>query len=114
MSGRPTQFTSKTGVGTAGLFLCSNDSHLTGERRKASCERRGDHGGGGGGVGWERGGGGGGGGGMLRNSVGDVGGGGVPKQRVGVQRIELIRAHTPRNRTLACMGQVRVRVNPYP
>jgi len=24
MSGRPTQFASKTGVGTTGLFLCSN------------------------------------------------------------------------------------------
>ena len=28
MSGRPTQFASKTGVGTTGFFLCSNASHL--------------------------------------------------------------------------------------
>jgi len=26
--GRPTQFASKTGVGTTGLFLCSNDTYL--------------------------------------------------------------------------------------
>jgi len=28
MSGRPTQFASKTGVGTTGIFLCSNDRTL--------------------------------------------------------------------------------------
>jgi len=32
---------------------------------------------------------------ILRKSVGDDG---VPKLRVGVQRIELIRAYTPRNK----------------
>jgi len=42
----------------------------------------------------------------LRNSVGDDGGGGVPKQRVGVQRRVLIRAHTPKNKTISCIGQL--------
>jgi len=31
--------------------------------------------------------------------------GGVPKQRVGAQRIVLIRAQRPRNKTISCIGQ---------
>jgi len=31
--------------------------------------------------------------------------GGVPKQRVGAQRIVLIRAERPRNKTISCIGQ---------
>ena len=34
-----------------------------------------------------------------------TGWGGVPKQRVGAQRIVLIRAQTPRNKTMSCIGQ---------
>jgi len=32
--------------------------------------------------------------------------GGVPKQRVGAQRIVLIRAQRPRHKTISCIGQV--------
>ena len=35
--------------------------------------------------------------------------GGVPKQRVGAQRIVLIRAQRPRHKTISCIGQVRIR-----
>jgi len=45
---------------------------------------------------------------ILRNRVGDDGGGGVPKHRVGVQRIVLIRAHKHRNNTISCIGQYAV------
>ena len=41
---------------------------------------------------------------ILRNSVGDDGGGGVPKQRVGAQRIVLMRAQSPET-TISCIGQ---------
>jgi len=33
------------------------------------------------------------------------GGSGVPKHRVGAQRIVLIRAQEPRNKTISCIGQ---------
>ena len=33
------------------------------------------------------------------------GGGRVPKQRWCLQRISLIRAHTPRSKTISCKGQ---------
>jgi len=42
---------------------------------------------------------------ILRNSVGDDVGGGA-KQRVGAQRIVLIRAQKPRNKTISCIGQI--------
>ena len=32
--------------------------------------------------------------------------GGVPKERVGAQRIVLIRAQEPRNKTISCIGQL--------
>ena len=43
----------------------------------------------------------------LRNSVDDDGGRGVPKQRVGAQRMVLIRAQDPRNKAISCIGQPR-------
>jgi len=42
---------------------------------------------------------------VLRDSVGDDGEEGVPKQRAGAQRIILIRAQEPRNKTISCIGQ---------
>ena len=35
------------------------------------------------------------------------GGGRVPKQRWCLQRISLIRAHTPRSKTISCKGQIK-------
>jgi len=32
--------------------------------------------------------------------------GGVPKQRVGAQRMVLIRTQKPKNKTISCIGQV--------
>jgi len=45
---------------------------------------------------------------LLPNSVGDDGWGGVPKQRVGAQRMVLIRAQEPINKTISCIGQLLV------
>jgi len=39
-----------------------------------------------------------------------TGWGGVPKQRVGAQRIVLIRAQKPRNKTISCIGQISAEV----
>ena len=46
----------------------------------------------------------------MRNSVGDDGGRGVPKQGVGAQRMVLIRAQDPRNKSISCIGQDSARV----
>jgi len=48
---------------------------------------------------------------ILRNSVGDDRGVGVPTQRVGASRIVVIRAQKPRNETLSCVGQI---LNTFP
>jgi len=47
----------------------------------------------------------------LCNSVGDDEGRGVPKQRVGAQRMVLIRAQNLRNKAISCIGQ---RIPPPP
>jgi len=40
MSGRPTQFASKTGVGTTGRFLCSNDAEQRRPPGSKRCETK--------------------------------------------------------------------------
>jgi len=42
---------------------------------------------------------------VLRNSMGDDGEGGRAKQRVGAQRMVLIRAERPRNKSISCIDQ---------
>jgi len=44
----------------------------------------------------------------LCDSVGDDGGRGVPKERVGAQRMVLTRAQDPRNKAISCIGQIVV------
>jgi len=42
---------------------------------------------------------------ILRNSVGDMGGSGVPNQRESLLRILLIRVQKPCNKRISCQGQ---------